>query len=39
MLQNSNNLMTRENKNCTIIADKSNINYNKVKSNLSEIIK
>ena len=39
LLKNSNNLMTRENKNCTIIADKSNINYNKVKSNLSEIIK
>jgi hypothetical protein len=39
LLQNSNNLIARENKNCTIIADKSNINYNKVKSNLSEIIK
>ena len=30
--------MTRENKNCTIIADKSNINYNKVSSNISKII-
>ena len=39
LLKNSNNLMNKENKNCTIIADKSNINYNKVKSNLSEIIK
>ena len=38
MLQKE-NYITRENKNCTIIADKSNINYNEVNSNLSEIIK
>ena len=37
MLKNSNRT-TRENKNCTIIADKSNINYNQVNSNISEII-
>ena len=37
MLQ-STNLITRENKNCAIIADKSNINYNKVSSNISKII-
>ena len=38
MLQKE-NYITRENKNCTIIADKSNINYNEVNSNLSEVIK
>ena len=38
LLRDSNNLMTRENKNCTIIADKSNINYNEVNSNIREII-
>jgi len=37
LLQNT-NLITRENKNCAIIADKSNINYNKVSSNISKII-
>ena len=37
MLKNSNRT-SRENKNCTIIADKSNINYNQVNSNISEII-
>ena len=39
LLRDSNNLMIRENKNCTIIADKSNINYNKVNLNIREIIK
>ena len=38
LLRDTNNLMTRENKNCTIIADKSNINYNEVNSNIREII-
>ena len=38
MLQNT-NLVTKENKNCTIIADKSNINYNDVSLKFSEIIK
>ena len=33
------NLMNKENKNCTIIADKSNINYNEVNKKISEIIK
>ena len=38
MLMNT-NLMAKENKNCTIIADKSNINYNEVNKKISEIIK
>ena len=38
MLMNT-NLMVKENKNCTIIADKSNINYNEVNKKISEIIK
>ena len=38
MLQSA-NLVTKENKNCTIIADKSNINYNDVNLKFSEIIK
>ena len=39
LLKDSNNIIPRQNKNATIIADKSNINYNKVNSNISEIIK
>ena len=39
LLKGSNNMISRENKNATIIADKSNINYNKVKKNISEMIK
>ena len=39
LLKGTNNLISRENKNATIIADKSNINYNKVNNNISEIIK
>ena len=38
-LKDSNNFISRENRNATIIADKSNINYNKVNNNISEIIK
>ena len=38
MLMNT-NLMVKENKNCTIIADKSNINYNELNKKISEIIK
>ena len=39
LLKGSNNMISRENKNATIIADKSNINYNKVKNNISQMIK
>ena len=39
LLKGTNNLISRENKNATIIADKSNIDYNKVNNNISEIIK
>ena len=39
LLKDTNNIIPRQNKNATIIADKSNINYNKVNSNISEIIK
>ena len=38
LLKGTNNLISRENKNATIIADKSNIDYNKVNNNISEII-
>ena len=38
MLMNT-NLISKENKNCTIIADKSNINYNEVNKKISKIIK
>ena len=38
-LKDTNNLYVRENKNATIIADKSNINYNTVNNNISKIIK
>ena len=34
----NNNLISRENRNATIIADKSNINYNTVNRNISEIV-
>ena len=39
ILKETNLSNTRENRNATIIADKSNINYNKVNKNISEIIK
>ena len=39
LLKGSNNMISRENKNATIIADKSNINYNKVNSNISKLMK
>ena len=40
MLKTTNsNLISRENRNATIIADKSNINYNNVNQNISEIVK
>ena len=37
LLKNT-NFITKENKNCAIIADKSNINYNTVNANISKII-
>ena len=39
LLKGSNNMISRENKNATIIADKSNINYNKVNGNISRLMK
>ena len=39
LLKGSNNMISRENKNATIIADKSNINYNKVNTNISKLMK
>ena len=39
LLKGTNNMISRENKNATIIADKSNINYNKVNNNISKLMK
>ena len=39
LLKGTNNTISRENKNATIIADKSNINYNKVNNNISKLMK